>query len=57
MSTHAITIDTDYGVPTVALHTDIFVNVVNSVSQVKGMPEAPRAFVPQPVMGQVRSRA
>ena len=51
MSTHAITIDTDYGVPTVALHTDIFVNVVNSVSQVKGMPEAPRAFVPQPVMG------
>ncbi len=51
MSTHAITIETEYGVPTVALHTDIFANVVNSVTRVKGLPEAPRAYVPQPVMG------
>ena len=55
MSTHAITIETDYGVPTVALHTDIFLNVVNSVAQVKGLPEAPRAFVPQPVMGKTEA--
>ncbi|MDP6175039.1 MAG: UGSC family (seleno)protein, partial [Rhodospirillales bacterium] len=51
MSTHAITIEAEYGVPTVALHTNIFANVVNSVTRVKGMPEAPSAFVPQPVMG------
>ncbi|MDA0240811.1 MAG: hypothetical protein O3A84_12405 [Proteobacteria bacterium] len=51
MSTHAITVETEYGVPTVALHTDIFARVVKSVSQVKGLAEAPKAFVPQPVMG------
>jgi len=51
VSTHAITLETEYGVPTVALHTDVFANVVKSVTRVKGVPEAPRAFVPQPVMG------
>ena len=51
VATHAITVDSKYGVPTVALHTDKFVKVVASVTAVKGMPEAPRAFVPQPVMG------
>lgn len=51
MSTHAITLETDYGVPTVALHTDIFHKVVDSVAKVKGVPNAPKAFVPQPVMG------
>jgi hypothetical protein len=51
VATHAITIDAKYGVPTVALHTDKFVKVVQSVTQMAGLPESPRAFVPQPVMG------
>lgn len=51
VATHAITIDTKYGVPTVALHTEKFDRVVRSVVQVAGLPDAPRAFVPQPVMG------
>ena len=40
-----------YGVPTVALHTDKFDRVVQSVTRMGGLPEAPRVFVPQPVMG------
>jgi hypothetical protein len=51
VATHAITIETKYGVPTVALHTDKFDKVVASVTKMAGLPEAPRAFVPQPVMG------
>jgi hypothetical protein len=51
VATHAITIDTKYGVPTVALHTDKFDRVVRSTVTVAGLPDAPRAFVPQPVMG------
>ena len=51
VATHAITLETKYGVPTVALHTDKFDKVVASVAKVAGLPEAPRAFVPQPVMG------
>ena len=48
---HAITLDTKYGVPTVAIHTDKFDKVVESVARMAGLPEAPRSFVPQPVMG------
>jgi hypothetical protein len=51
VATHAVTLETRYGVPTVALHTDKFDKVVRSVTTVAGLPEAPRAFVPQPVMG------
>jgi hypothetical protein len=51
VTTHAITLETKYGVPTVALHTDKFDKVVASVAKMAGLPEAPRAFVPQPVMG------
>jgi len=51
VTTHAITIETRYGVPTVALHTDKFDRVVASVAKMAGLPEARRAFVPQPVMG------
>ena len=51
VSTHAITIDTRYGVPTVALHTDKFVRVVKSVAKMAGVAEAPQVFVPMPVMG------
>jgi hypothetical protein len=51
VSTHAITLDTKYGVPTVALHTDKFDKVVKSVTKMGGLPGAPSVFVPQPVMG------
>src|SRR6266850_1436207 len=51
VATHAITLETKYGVPTVGLHTDKFDRVVASVTKMAGLPQAPRAFVPQPVMG------
>jgi len=51
VSTHAITLETKYGVPTVAIHTDKFVKVVQSVTKMGGLPKAPLVFVPQPVMG------
>src|SRR5580693_1509469 len=51
VATHAITLDTKYGVPTVAMHTDKFDKVVKSTASVGGLPNAPCAFVPQPVMG------
>lgn len=51
VTTHAITLDTRYGVPTVAIHTDKFVKVVESVARVGGLANAPKTFVPQPVMG------
>jgi hypothetical protein len=51
VATHAIALETRYGVPTVALHTDKFDRVVQSVTKMAGLPDAPRAFVPQPVMG------
>lgn len=51
VATHAITLETKYGVPTVALHTDKFDRVVQSVTKMAGLPNAPRAFVPMPVMG------
>ena len=51
VTTHAITLETRYGVPTVALHTDKFDRVVASVAKMAGLPEARRTFVPQPVMG------
>lgn len=50
-STHAITLETQYGVPAVAIHTDKFVKVVQSVTRMAGLPQAPLVFVPQPVMG------
>lgn len=51
VATHAITIDTKYGVPAVAIHTDKFDKVVKSVTKMGGLPGAPTVFVPQPVMG------
>jgi hypothetical protein len=51
VATHAITLETKYGVPTVAIHTDKFDRVVQSVTKMAGLPEAARAFVPMPVMG------
>src|SRR4030088_2744385 len=52
VATHAITVDTKYGVPTVALHTDIFERVVRSTARVQGLMQLPCGFVPQPGMGQ-----
>ena len=51
VTTHAITLETEYGVPTVALHTDKFTRVVASTARAKGLPQVPFVFVPQPVMG------
>jgi hypothetical protein len=51
VSTHAITLETRFGVPTVAIHTDKFVKVVQSVIRMAGLVQAPLVFVPQPVMG------
>src|SRR5438128_695482 len=46
-----MTIEAQYGVPTVAIHTDKFARVVRSVAAVNGMAELRQVFVPQPVMG------
>src|SRR6266566_7423777 len=46
-----MTIEAQYGVPTVAVHTDKFERVVRSVASVNGMPGLQQVFVPQPVMG------
>lgn len=51
VSTHAITLETKYGIPTVAIHTEKFERVVRSVTKMGGLPQAPLVFVPQPVMG------
>jgi hypothetical protein len=51
VTTHAITLDTKYRVPAVAIHTDKFDKVVASVAKMAGLAGAPRTFVPQPVMG------
>lgn len=48
---HAVTLENRYGVPTVALHTEMFDKVVRSVTRMAGLPNAPSVFVPQPVMG------
>ncbi len=55
VSTHAITLESQYGVPTVAIHTDKFVKVVQSVTRMGGLPQAPLVFVPQPVMGKTEA--
>ncbi len=51
VTTHAITLEAKYGVPTVALHTDKFDRVVRSTARVGGLPGLDCVYVPQPVMG------
>jgi hypothetical protein len=46
-----MTLEAQYGVPTVAVHTDKFDGVVRSVAEVSGMPGLRQVFVPQPIMG------
>ena len=42
-------LETQYGVPSVGVHADAFVRLVESVSRANGQPHARRAFVPTPV--------
>ncbi|BBG03588.1 MULTISPECIES: UGSC family (seleno)protein [Pseudonocardia] len=51
VTTHAITLETRYGVPAVAVHTETFHRVVGSVARMGGLAELTQVFVPQPVMG------
>src|SRR3979411_2292872 len=46
-----MTIDSQYGIPTVAIHTDIFERAGRSVGPRNGTPRTRAVFVPQPVMG------
>ncbi|MCW2395778.1 MULTISPECIES: hypothetical protein [unclassified Sphingobium] len=48
---HAVTLESNYGLPTVSVHTDKFAAIVRSTVRMAGLGLAPRAFVPQPVMG------
>src|ERR671937_2132617 len=43
-------LETEHGVPTVAVHSDAFARLVDSVLRANGMPKARRAYVPTPVM-------
>src|SRR6185436_7243809 len=47
----AMSIDGKYQVPTVAVHTDIFYPVTQSVVRMNGMPRMRQTYVPQPIMG------
>ncbi len=51
VATHSVTLETKYGVPTVALHTDKFDKVVRSTLKMAGLANGAVVFVPQPVMG------
>src|SRR5919198_3714026 len=46
-----MSIDGKYQVPTVAVHTDIFYPVTQSVVRMNGMPRMRQTYVPQPIMG------
>jgi hypothetical protein len=50
-----MTLETDFGVPAVGVHADVFSRLVASVVKVNGMPNARRAFVPTPVMSKTRA--
>jgi hypothetical protein len=51
VAAHAMTLESKYGVPSVAMHTEMFDKVVRSVTRVGGLPDLACVFVPQPVMG------
>jgi len=46
-----MSIDGKYGVPAVAVHTDIFHPVTQAVVRVNGMPRMRQVYVQQPIMG------
>ena len=47
-----ITMESEYGIPTVALHVKVFARLVDSVARANGMPRARQAFVPVPMFNQ-----
>src|SRR3990170_7335784 len=47
-----IELESRYGVPTVAVHVNVFERIVGSVVKVNGMPRARQAFIPTPVFNQ-----
>ena len=51
-----MTVEHTYGVPTVAMHTDMFERVARSVATVNGMPGLRQVFVPQPIMGKTAAQ-
>lgn len=51
VSNIAIRLESDFGLPTVAIHTHVFARVVRSVCAVSGMPALRQVFVPHPVIG------
>jgi hypothetical protein len=55
VATHAVTLETKFGIPTAAIHTEKFDRVVRSVTRMAGLQDAPTIFVPQPVMGRTEA--
>src|SRR3954471_24731882 len=51
-----MSIDGKYQVPTVAVHTDIFYPVTQSVVRMNGMPRMRQVYVPQPTMGKTAAQ-
>lgn len=44
------------GVPTVAVHTDVFARLVKATALAQGMPTARQAYVPQPLVGRTATQ-
>jgi hypothetical protein len=47
-----IAMESEFGIPTVAVHVQVFARLVESVSRARGMPRARQAFVPVPMFNQ-----
>jgi hypothetical protein len=48
-----IAMESEFGIPTVALHVQVFARLVDSVARAGGMPRARQAFVPVPMFNQL----
>ena len=47
-----IAMESEFGIPTVAVHVKVFAKLVESVARARGMPRARQAFVPVPMFNQ-----
>jgi hypothetical protein len=47
-----IAMESEFGIPTVAVHVQVFARLVESVARAQGMPRARQAFVPVPMFNQ-----
>jgi hypothetical protein len=47
-----ISMESEFAIPTVALHVQVFARLVESVARAQGMPHARQAFVPVPMFNQ-----